>query len=188
MAAVELVEDVERIGSAAAAHVSDGERVAAVLPAEPAPGSRAYVCAFENSDGDRTWLVLDDSAHALTERRAVRAAVTVAALCEVAAESAALGDLDDLRSHLVALRLTEAPVGVDEAETAVAELQRTLGTPPWLASPARLDEIGAAVRRLELALDPTAASPFAAAMQAAQGAVEEIVREVEANYRGPLDG
>ena len=54
------------------------------------------------------------------------------------------GDLDELRSQLVALRLTEAPAGIEEAEEAALELQRTIGAPPQLATPARLDEIGAA--------------------------------------------
>jgi hypothetical protein len=81
------------------------------------------------------------------------------------------------------VRLTEAPPGIDEAEAAAAALQRTIGAPPQLASPAKLDAIGAAVRRLELALDPGAPSQFATAMQAAQGAVDELVREVESAYR-----
>jgi hypothetical protein len=161
--------------------------VAAVLPTEPSSGRSAFVCAFEGEEGARSWLVLDDTGAVITDRIAVRDAVTVAVLCELAAEHAALGDLDELRSQLVALRLTEAPPGIDEAEAAVADLQRTIGGPPQLASPARLDAIGAAVRRVELALDPVAPSPFAAAMQSAQGAVDEIAREVESSYREQLD-
>jgi hypothetical protein len=189
VAAVEppgLVDDVERIGAAAAALARNGERLAAVLPAEPDPGRRLYVCAFEQEAVERSWLVLDHDAAPIADRTAVRDAVTMAALCELAAEHAALGDLDELRAQLVALRLTEAPPGIDEAEAAAADLQRTIGAPPQLASPDRLDAIGAAVRRLELALDPTAPSPFAAAMQSAQGAVDEIVREVESAYRAEL--
>ena len=79
------------------------------------------------------------------------------------------GDLDELLSQLVALRLTENPEGIDEAEDAVRALQQTIGTPPHLATPARLDEIGAATRRLEQALDPAAPSPFTAALKGAQG-------------------
>ena len=61
-----------------------------------------------------------------------------------------------------------------------------LGEPPQLASPGRLDEIGAATRRLEQELDPTAASPFSSAMQSSQGAVAELQREIEAGYRASL--
>ena len=179
---VALPDELERIAAAAAALAGPDERVAAVLAAEPATGSRVYVCAYERGEA-RSWLVLDADAKALTARDSVREAVTIAALCEVAAESAAGGDLDELRAQLVALRLTEAPPGIEEAEEAVAELQRTVGAAPQLATPARLDRIGAAARRLELALDPAAGSPFAAAMRAAQAAVEELAREVESSYR-----
>ena len=46
----------------------------------------------------------------------VKDAVSIAALCEIAEESAVGGDLDELLSQLVALRLTENPEGIDEAE------------------------------------------------------------------------
>ena len=61
-----------------------------------------------------------------------------------------------------------------------------IGEPPQLATPARLDEIGAATRRLEQELDPGGASPFAAALKSAQGAVSELQREVEAGYLADL--
>ena len=57
-----------------------------------------------------------------------------------------------------------------------------LGEPPQLATPARLDEIGAATRRLERELDPAGPLPFAAALKSAQDAVAELQREVEAGY------
>jgi hypothetical protein len=184
---VALDHDLERIAAAAAARAADGERVAAVLAAEPSSGVRSYLCAFETPGGVRSWLVLDDAGAPVDSRREVRDAVAIAALCEVAEESAGGGDLDELRAQLVSLRITEAPPGIDEAEEAVLELQHALGAPPQLATPERLDAIGAAARRLERALDPTVSSPFAAAMQAAQGAVEQIAREVESAYRVPLD-
>jgi hypothetical protein len=182
---VSLPDELERIAGAAAALASAGERVAAVLPTEASPGARAYLVAFEDG-AERSWVALDGDANTLTSRSAVRDAVTIAALCELAAESAGGGDLDELRAQLVALRLTEAPPGIEEAEEAVAALQRAVGAPPQLASPERLDRIGAAARRLELALDPAAGSPFAAAMGAAQGAVDELTREIESGYRLPL--
>jgi hypothetical protein len=185
---VALADDLERIVTAAAASIHDEARVAAVLAAEPAPGARSYLCAFETAAGERSWLVLDDEGVSVSRRRAVRDTVAITALCEVAAESAGGGDLDELRSQLVALRLTERPPGIDEAEEAVLALQSALGSPPHVASPTRLDSIGAAARRLERALDPTVASPFAAAMQAAQVAIEALGREVEASYRLPLEG
>jgi len=61
------------------------------------------------------------------------------------------------------------------------------GAPPHLASPARLDEIGHAARRLELALDPTVPSPFAAAMRSAVDVAEALWADVRGAYRGSLD-
>jgi len=183
---VDLAADLERVARAARAYAGD-DAVAAILPAEPVPGRRLYLCAFERRDGARSWLVLDGDARPVADRGDVRDGVAIAALCELAAESAFPGDLDELRSQLVALRLTENPDGIDEAEAAALALQRVLGVPPTLATAERLDEVGAATRRLERALDPTVGSPFAAAMQAGQAVVEELLADVEASYRIPFE-
>ncbi len=79
----------------------------------------------------------------MLERRDIRDVVAITALCEIAEESAVGVDLDELMAQLVALRLTENPEGIEEAEAALRTLQHTIGTPPHLATPARLDEIGA---------------------------------------------
>lgn len=179
-----LADEIESIAAAACAY-ADGLPPAAVLPAEPAAGARRYVCAYEAA-GSRTWLVLDADGVPLRDRDAIREAVAIAGLCELAAEAAFGGDLDELGRQLEALRATEAPAGLDEAEAALHGLRRALGEPPALATPARVDGIGAAARRLELALDPTVPSPFAAAMQAGQGVLEALVREVEGSYRLPV--
>jgi len=179
---VDLVSDLERI-AASAESFADGDGVVAVLAAEPAEGVRRYLCAFEGAAGRRSWLAFDAAARPLTSRADVHEAATILALCELAEECAFPGDLDELRAQLVALRVSEQPVGIDEAEEAALALQHALGSPPSLATPARLDGIGTAVRRLERALDPTAASPFAAAMQSSQGAVERLVGEIEDGYR-----
>ena len=120
----------------------------------------------------------------MTSQRDVRDAVSIAALCEVAEESAFPGDLDELRAQLVALRITESPDGIDEAEDAARALQHVIGAPPHLASPARLDAIGQAVRRLELALDPAVPSPFTAAMRGAT----EVADALLGRRRGRLQG
>ena len=182
-----LQEDLGRIAAAAAGFAEPTETLAGVIPAEPADGSRLYLCAFEGSAGDRSWLALDEAARPVESRSAVRDAVSIAALCEVAEETAAGGDLDDLRAQLVALRLTDNPPGLDEAEAAVEELQRTIGAPPRVASPRHLDAVGVATRRLEHALGDGAASPFAESMKAAMGSVEVLVSEVETTYKRPLE-
>ena len=159
----------------------------AVLAAEAAPGDRLYVCSFEEADGGRTWLALDANGEPVADRRRVREAVSILALCELAEETAGGGDLDDLRAQLAALRVTESPPGIEEAEEAALELQRVLGAPPSIATPARLDEIGVATRRLEQVLGgPTQGSPFAAAMKGAGDVVEALWGDVERCYRIPL--
>jgi hypothetical protein len=174
-----LVEELERIAKRSGA--------AAVLAAEATPGSRLYLCAFEEADGGRTWLALDADGVPVADRRRVREAVSIVALCELAEETAGGGDLDELRSQLAALRMTESPPGIEEAEAAALELQRVLGAPPVLATPARLDEIGIATHRLEQVLGgPTQGSPFAAAMKGAGVVVEALWGDVERAYRMPL--
>lgn len=174
-----LAEELERI----AAHTGAN----AVLAAEAQPGERIYVCAFEVGEDERTWLAVDGDGNAVSERRRVRDAVTILALCELAEETAGGGDLDDLRSQLAALRVTENPSGIEEAEEAALALQHVLGAPPMLATPARLDEIGAATRKLEIALGGAVqGSPFAQAMTSASTVVEDLFHDVERGYRVEL--
>jgi hypothetical protein len=180
-------DDLERFAGWATAHADgDDGALSGILATEPGAGARVYVCAFESSDGARNWLALDGDGAPVASERIVRDAVSIAALCEVAEEAAFPGDLDELRAQLVALRITEGPDGIDEADAAARALQHVLGAPPHLASPARLDEIGQAARRLEVALDPTAPSPFAAAMRSAVDVAEALWADVRDAYRVPL--
>jgi hypothetical protein len=179
-----VVEDVARIAAAAAAFAAPGETVAGVLVAETL-GRRVYLCAFDSGDG-RTWLALDADAQPVTERRLVREAASLAALCEVAEESAGGGHLSELRARLAELRETDAPVGIEEAEAAAASLAETVQPEPRVSSGAYLDALGSASRRLEQTLGESGASPFAAAMQAALGSVEELTDDVERNHKLPL--
>jgi hypothetical protein len=181
-----LADDLERAAAAAVRHAGSAS-LTAVLPTEPGAGVRVYVCAFEDGNGARLWLALDDDGQPLSVRRDVRDAVSIAALCEVAEEAAFPGDLDELRAQLVALRIAEMPDGIEEAEDAARSLQHLLGAPPQLASPGRLDAIGQATRRLERALDPTAPSPFTDTMRAAGDVADALWRDVEAAYLGPLE-
>ncbi len=177
-------EDVARIAGAAADFAAPGEEVAGVLVAETL-GRRVYLCAFESAEG-RAWLALDDDARPVTEGRLVREAASIAALCEVAEDSAGGGDLPALRARLAELRELEAPEGIEEAEAAAASLAETLQSQPRVATGVYLDAIGSASRRLEQALGESGGSPFAAAMQAALGPVEEVAAAVERDYKLPL--
>jgi hypothetical protein len=178
---VSLSDDLERIAAAASAHGP----VVAVLAAEPAYESgRLYLVSLGDGD-DRAWLVLDDEARPVERREAVREVASIVVMCELAGELAGGGDLEALRARLAELRLVERPDGIDEAEEAALALERAVGAPPRVASPAYLDAIGVATRSLELALGEHE-SPFAGAIASASGVVESFVRDVEARYRLPL--
>ena len=179
-----VLEDVGRIATAAAAFAEPGEEVAGVLVTETL-GRRVYLCAFQSADG-RSWLALGADAEPLSDRRLVREAASLAALCEVAEESAGGGHLTELRARLAELRETDNPEGIEEAEAAAASLAELLEPEPRVASEAYLDAVGSASRRLEQALGDGGTSPFAAAMQAALGSVEGLSDDVERNYKLPL--
>lgn len=178
-----LAGELERISDLAQSLAGSGDVVSGVLAAEPSDDGRVYVCSFDGADGLRSWLAVREDGSPVTVRAELRAAVSIAALCEVAAEAAGGGDLDDLVAQLVDLREREAPDGIEDAEAAARELREIVGEPPQLATSERLDAIGAAVRRLEQELSPNAPSPFVAAMRSAEGVVGELQREIEAGYR-----
>jgi hypothetical protein len=185
---VTLADELDRIAALAQAHAAAGERVAAVIATEPADGRRVYLCAFEAPGSEeQTWLALDHEGVPVAERARVREAVSIAAMCELAEETAGGGDLDELRAQLVALRITEGPEGLDDAEAALDELQVAIGSPPAVAGPARLDPIGLAARKLELELGGAhKPSPFAETLRGATEVVDALLRDVERGYRGPL--
>ena len=181
-----LADEIESLAAAAAQHVGKGDSISGVLPTEPEPGERVYLCSVDGADGTRGWLGVREDGSLVTSRAELRAAVSIAALCEVAVDAAGGGDLDGLVASLADLRAREAPEGIEDAEAAARALREVVGDPPQLASPGRLEAIGSATRLLEQELDPGGASPFAAALKSAQGAVSELQREVEAGYLAPL--
>jgi hypothetical protein len=181
---VSLSDELQRIAEAAEAHADSGERLSGVLASEPREGVRVYLCAFEGERG-RAWLALDGRGEPIISRQLVRDAASIAALCELAEEIAAGGDLDVLLARLVALRLTEAPAGIDDAEEAVHDLQRTIQPAPRVASPAYLDRLGVATRRLEQSLGE-GGSPFAEGMKQGMAAVEKLTDEVEEAHKTQL--
>jgi hypothetical protein len=180
-----LRDELERIAARAVEHAAAGESVSAVLAADSA-GGRVYLVAYDGGGDSKAWLLFDAHGEPVEDRGAVRDAAGLVALVEVAEESAGGGELDDLRSRLVALQLTENPPGLDEAIAAVDGLERTIGTPPRVASTDYLERVGVAVRELEAALGSGPGSPFAAAMKTGAGAVQEFTADVEANYKRPL--
>ena len=180
-----LADDLDRIAAHATALAGPHEELAGLLATEPLSGLRVYLCAFADGEG-RRWLALDDRGEVVEDRALVRDAASIAALCELAADTAGGGRLEELRAELLDLRMREHPPGIEEAEEAALALERTIGAPPRLATPQLLDEIGAAARRLELALGGDAPSPFAETMRGAHGVVDALLAEIDRGYRAPL--
>jgi hypothetical protein len=121
----------------------------------------------------------------VTQRDEVRDTASIIAMCELAEDLAGGGDLEQLRAELARVRIVEQPSGIEEAEEAALALERALGAPPRLHTPAFLDDVGAATVALERALGEVS-SPFSAAIRGATGAVDEFVREVERDYGASL--
>ncbi|MDQ2981873.1 MAG: hypothetical protein M3R26_06095 [Actinomycetota bacterium] len=128
-----LSEDVGRIAEAAVRYAAPGEELAAVLPVEPASGERVYLCAFSQADGAQGWLALDDRGSPLTNRTLIRDAASIAALVEIAEESAAvqIGDEPRLASPAYLDSLGSAANGgvagaLQGALPAIDELTRDL--------------------------------------------------------------
>ena len=179
-----LTDDLRRVADAAIRYADAGEDLTGIVAAEPETCRRIYLCSY-GVNSDRCWLALDDEGRVVERRSLVRDAASIAALCELAEEAAAAGGLDQLAAELAALRESEAPEGIEEAEEALEELRRTLSAEPLVASRARLDELGTARRRLELALGE-GGSTFAEAMRAGMSSVDALTDDVEQNYKRPL--
>jgi hypothetical protein len=179
---VALTDDLERIATVAQALAEPGERVSGVLAAEPQPGFRVYLCAYDSG----AWVVLDDTAQRVADERLVRDAAQLAGLCEVAADLAGGEELAELRARLRELAETDAPEGIEEAEAAAAAVAEALVDEPRVAATAFLDDLGARSRRLEHALGTDSVSPFGSAVQQALPSVEELAADVVRNYKGAL--
>jgi hypothetical protein len=180
-----LEDELSVAAEAATGYLEPGEELAGVMVAEPTPGVRVYVCAYAGRDGI-AWLVIDGNGSPIGDRALVRDAVSILGLCELAEESAGGGDLAVLRARLAEVRATEHPGGIEAAEEAAAALASAIAAEPRLASPGYLDAIGTAAAQLERALGEIGSSPFAQAMQAGAGAVEELAQDVERAYKRPL--
>jgi hypothetical protein len=182
---VDLAAELERVAAVAARAATDGEELAGIVATEPTAGARVYLCAYTRG-AEHTWLALDEDVEPVRSRVLVRDAASIAALCELAEESAGGGELEELRGRLRTLRLTEDPPGIERAEEAALALEAALGAPPRVASTAYLDRVGEATRELELALGDAGPSPFGAALKAGMGTVEEFVQDVLRGHKRQL--
>ena len=157
-----------------------------MIPAEAAAGGRVYLCAFAAGGVAGAGLRSTRDRAPVRIAGVLRDAVSIAAMCELAEETAGGGDLPELRAQLETLRATDAPDGIDEAEAAIDELERTIGDELRIASPAYLDEVGAATRRLEQALADSGSSPFLEAMKQASLTIDGLAADIETHYKVDL--
>jgi hypothetical protein len=132
LAAVALSDDVGRIAAAAAAYTASAEVVAAVLPVELHTGERLYLCAFAADETPPSWLVLDAEGRPVTSRDRIRDAASIAAMVEVAEDSANVAS-DEPRlaslAYLDSLGATAVQNGnLVAAMPAVEELARDVET------------------------------------------------------------
>ena len=116
----------------------------------------------------------------------MREVASIVVLCELAGELAGGGQLEELRSRLAEVRMTEQPPGIEEAEEAALALERAIGAPPIVASPAYLDEVGRADAGARGRRSASRARRSSASLAASSGTVEAFVAEVEARHVVPL--
>ena len=112
----------------------------------------------------------------------MRDTASIVAMCELAADLAGGGDLEQLRAQLAQVRMVEQPPGIEEAEEAALALERVVGAPPRVASPAYLDEVGVGGARARARRWARRRRRSRARSGRGAGAVDEFVQEVERGY------
>jgi hypothetical protein len=123
---VALDKELRRIAEAAVMYAGEGEELAGIVPAEPRRGDRLYVCAYR--DGEATsWLVLDSAGRPVDERAAVRDAVSIAGLVELAEEAAGIASPDEPRVATAA-ELDALGAGSEDRQRFVAAMKQATGT------------------------------------------------------------
>ena len=123
------------------------------------PERRRFYLVALGADAARRLARARRAGRPVDRRDDVRDTASIVAMCELAGELAGGGDLEELRAQLAQVRMIEQPPGIEEAEDAALALERAIGAPPRVASPAYLDAVGAATLALERALGELS-SPF----------------------------
>ncbi|HEY3764804.1 MAG TPA: hypothetical protein VGL44_06565 [Gaiellales bacterium] len=153
-----LEQELETTLAAAGRHAGPGEHAVAVIAAEPQSGTRVYVVAFE-SGGELGYVALDAAGAAVSDRRLIKDAVTLAALAERAEEVSGATAAEELAERFGAaartLRAAGATVAADAADAVVATAGRlsAAAAGPRAATPQFLDALAPLAAELASVLD-----------------------------------
>ena len=107
-------------------YAGEGEELAGIVPAEPRRGDRLYVCAYRAGE-ETTWLVLDSAGRPVHERAAVRDAVSIAGLVELAEEAAGIAAPEEPRVATAA-ELDALGAGSEDRQRFAAAMKQATGT------------------------------------------------------------
>ena len=136
---------------AAAAHVERllGIAPRGVIPARDLRRGDVFICAVPDGD-DLGWLVIDEAGEPLDDRRGIRQAVELAAICEAAEETAAALSIDETLVLLADAWRLAGELGEADAELATHAMYQALEELQPLvqglrvADPAYLDRLAGA--------------------------------------------
>jgi hypothetical protein len=179
---VTLEQELAATHEAAAAHAGPGERVAAVIPAEPAGGLRVHLVAFDG--GERLgYVMLDTDGEAVADERLVRDAVSLIALCELAEEvsmATAAAEIAERFQAVSGLLAEDEPEASAAAERVAGAARRVgeVAAGPRVATPGYLDRLAEEADDFGAAFAAYASQAERIAQAAAAaGAGEELARE-----------
>jgi hypothetical protein len=117
--------ELRRIAEAAVGYAGEDEELAGIVPAEPSPGVRVYLCAYRHGE-ETSWLVLDADGAPVEDRSLVRDAVSIAALWELANELG--GDEPDGTKVASPALLDEAGASAEDSAAFAQAIAQATGT------------------------------------------------------------
>jgi hypothetical protein len=120
-----LERELEAARDAARAHAAPGERVAAVMAAEPGLADRVYLVAFERAER-HSYLALDPALNPVADRRLVRDAVVMLGLAERAEEASLALDAERLEPVFAEAQEMLALAGREPQAAAAGEVREAL--------------------------------------------------------------
>ena len=106
-------------------YAGEEEELAGIVPAEPSPGLRVYLCAYRHGE-ETSWLVLDADGAPVEDRSLVRDAVSIAALWELAHELR--GDETDGAQVASPALLDEAGASAEDPAAFAQAIAQATGT------------------------------------------------------------